>query len=216
MFIVLLKAGHHVVSQEDTLTSGTVKLLDAAALPRLSRNRNDDGRPDRRLRWFRRRDPSEHPPALRRSAGLSDAGPHGISPRLPRAGRSRGTRTRRSVKELAIPHNQRPIELGIDLVVHSATKYLSGHSDATAGAVVGARDALHRLWEALIVYGMTLHPMENSAALPGASDVSASDGAAQPKRRRSRALPRRPREGRARPLPGPPLPTRSTPWQRVR
>ena len=38
---------------------------------------------------------------------------------------------------------------------------LSGHSDVTAGAVVGARDALDRLWEALIVYGMTLHPMES-------------------------------------------------------
>lgn len=37
----------------------------------------------------------------------------------------------------ATPINQRPIELGIDIVVHSATKYLGGHSDITAGAEIG-------------------------------------------------------------------------------
>ncbi|HMQ37856.1 MAG TPA: cystathionine gamma-synthase [Micropruina sp.] len=36
------------------------------------------------------------------------------------------------------PLGQRPLELGADLVVHSATKYLAGHSDVVAGAVVGA------------------------------------------------------------------------------
>ncbi len=60
----------------------------------------------------------------------------------------------------ATPVNQRPIELGIDLVVHSATKYLGGHSDVTGGVVVGGRDALRKLWEALICYGMVLHPFE--------------------------------------------------------
>ena len=39
----------------------------------------------------------------------------------------------------------RPLELGADLVVHSATKYLNGHSDVLAGAVVTAR--LDPLWE---------------------------------------------------------------------
>lgn len=38
----------------------------------------------------------------------------------------------------ATPVNQRPIEYGIDFVVHSATKYLGGHNDVLAGAVVGA------------------------------------------------------------------------------
>src|SRR5262249_37198928 len=37
----------------------------------------------------------------------------------------------------ATPVNLRPIELGFDLVVHSATKYLNGHSDLVAGCVVG-------------------------------------------------------------------------------
>ena len=37
----------------------------------------------------------------------------------------------------ATPYNQRPIEMGVDAVVHSATKYLGGHSDLTAGIIVG-------------------------------------------------------------------------------
>ncbi|HWO42307.1 MAG TPA: aminotransferase class I/II-fold pyridoxal phosphate-dependent enzyme [Candidatus Eisenbacteria bacterium] len=40
----------------------------------------------------------------------------------------------------ATPYNQRPLEFGIDLVVHSATKYLGGHNDLLAGAVLGARE----------------------------------------------------------------------------
>ncbi len=38
----------------------------------------------------------------------------------------------------ATPINQRPIDFGIDLVIHSATKYLGGHNDLLAGAVVGS------------------------------------------------------------------------------
>lgn len=38
----------------------------------------------------------------------------------------------------ATPVNQRPIEFGIDLVIHSATKYLGGHNDLLAGAVLGS------------------------------------------------------------------------------
>jgi cystathionine beta-lyase/cystathionine gamma-synthase len=42
----------------------------------------------------------------------------------------------------ASPYLQRPIELGADLVVHSTTKYLAGHSDVVGGAVAGRRDLL--------------------------------------------------------------------------
>lgn len=45
----------------------------------------------------------------------------------------------------ATPFNQRPIESGIDLVIHSATKYLGGHSDLTAGLVVGRRELVERV-----------------------------------------------------------------------
>jgi cystathionine gamma-synthase len=39
----------------------------------------------------------------------------------------------------ATPFNQRPVEWGIDVVIHSATKYLGGHNDLLAGAVLGSR-----------------------------------------------------------------------------
>ncbi|MCB2014664.1 MAG: methionine gamma-lyase [Sphingobium sp.] len=45
----------------------------------------------------------------------------------------------------ATPFIQRPIELGADLVVHSATKYLGGHGDVIAGAVVGEEDLIKRI-----------------------------------------------------------------------
>jgi cystathionine gamma-lyase len=45
----------------------------------------------------------------------------------------------------ASPYLQQPIALGADLVVHSTTKYLGGHSDVVGGAVVGPRDWLTRI-----------------------------------------------------------------------
>jgi len=44
----------------------------------------------------------------------------------------------------ATPVNQRPLELGIDLVIHATTKYLCGHGDAMGGAVIGRRDFVDR------------------------------------------------------------------------
>jgi len=46
----------------------------------------------------------------------------------------------------ASPINQQPLALGADLVVHSATKYLGGHSDITAGALMGAKALLDPVW----------------------------------------------------------------------
>ena len=40
----------------------------------------------------------------------------------------------------ATPYNQRPLELGMDVVMHSATKFLGGHNDLLAGAVLGSRE----------------------------------------------------------------------------
>lgn len=60
----------------------------------------------------------------------------------------------------ATPYNQRPLTLGIDLVLHSATKYLAGHSDVVAGAVVGSRAHIEQIWHTHIMFGTLLHPME--------------------------------------------------------
>ncbi len=43
---------------------------------------------------------------------------------------------------LATPYNLRPIEFGVDFVLHSATKYLGGHNDLLAGVLCGGREAL--------------------------------------------------------------------------
>src|SRR5262249_38854389 len=56
--------------------------------------------------------------------------------------------------------NQRPHRYGVDLVVHSATKYLNGHSEVTAGVVRGARHFVEPVWEYARVHGPVLHPME--------------------------------------------------------
>ena len=53
----------------------------------------------------------------------------------------------------ATPMLQNPLALGADLVYHSATKYLSGHSDVTAGVVAGAAAALEPIETARRVYG---------------------------------------------------------------
>jgi len=57
-------------------------------------------------------------------------------------------------------YNQRPLELGYDLVVHSATKYLNGHADVTAGAIMGSKQLIDTAWEYLRVQGPVLHPFE--------------------------------------------------------
>jgi cystathionine gamma-synthase len=58
----------------------------------------------------------------------------------------------------ASPVNQRPLELGADLVLHSATKYLAGHADLLAGAVLGAREKIKAVWKARKLFGGTLDP----------------------------------------------------------
>jgi cystathionine beta-lyase/cystathionine gamma-synthase len=67
----------------------------------------------------------------------------------------------------ASPLNQQPLALGIDLVVHSATKYLGGHHDITAGAVVGAKELIDALWPTQICLGATLSPMDAWLLLRG-------------------------------------------------
>jgi cystathionine beta-lyase/cystathionine gamma-synthase len=59
----------------------------------------------------------------------------------------------------ATPLFQKPLTLGVDLVVHSATKYLGGHSDLLAGAVVGGAEIMERLfYDAQLLLGGVLGP----------------------------------------------------------
>ncbi len=58
----------------------------------------------------------------------------------------------------ASPVNFRPLANGFDLCVHSATKYLGGHSDLVAGAVMGSTDRIEQVRKALNHYGGSLDP----------------------------------------------------------
>jgi cystathionine beta-lyase/cystathionine gamma-synthase len=56
------------------------------------------------------------------------------------------------------PINFRPLEHGADIVVHSATKYLNGHSDVIAGAVVGTEAVVEEVRRLMQVWGQALDP----------------------------------------------------------
>ena len=59
---------------------------------------------------------------------------------------------------IGTPINQRPLEWGIDLVVHSATKYLGGHHDLMAGVVAGASALIERVWHSQVMLGPVPDP----------------------------------------------------------
>jgi cystathionine gamma-synthase len=59
----------------------------------------------------------------------------------------------------ATPFNQRPLEFGIDLVLHSATKYLGGHNDLLAGAVLGSVELVDGIRSLQAVTGAIIDPL---------------------------------------------------------
>ena len=72
------------------------------------------------------------------------------------------------------PYLQRPLELGADLVVHSATKYLNGHGDVIAGFVVGPEETVQHIREIGLkdVTGSVLGPFEAFLILRGMKTLS--------------------------------------------
>jgi cystathionine beta-lyase/cystathionine gamma-synthase len=56
------------------------------------------------------------------------------------------------------PINQHPAEYGIDLVMHSGTKYLSGHADLTCGVVCGSQELMDQIWETRTTLGNCMDP----------------------------------------------------------
>ncbi len=72
----------------------------------------------------------------------------------------------------ASPINQRPLDLGVDLVMHSATKYLNGHSDVVAGALVGPVAIIDRLQPARKFLGGILDPSAAYALARGMKTIA--------------------------------------------
>lgn len=72
----------------------------------------------------------------------------------------------------ASPINQTPRDFGIDVIVHSATKYLGGHSDLTAGIVCGSKDYITKVWKRSVALGASLAPMDSWLLLRGLKTLS--------------------------------------------
>ena len=60
---------------------------------------------------------------------------------------------------LATPYNIKPLEMGVDIVIHSATKYLGGHNDLMAGVPLVKHDLLNDLYKMQRMIGATPGPV---------------------------------------------------------
>ena len=67
----------------------------------------------------------------------------------------------------ATPMNQRPLRLGADLVIHSASKYLGGHADALGGIVCGRRELIQPIFHYREITGAALDPFAAYLLLRG-------------------------------------------------
>jgi cystathionine beta-lyase/cystathionine gamma-synthase len=150
--LALLKSGDHIVAQRD-IYGGVTKFF-AGWLPKLGIettlvDTTDYAQYERAIRPNTRLIYVESPsnPSLRvidfaRIAGLA---------------KKRGLISMID-STFGTPINQHPAEHGIDLVMHSGTKYLSGHADLTCGVVCGRRELMQQLWETRTTLGNCMDP----------------------------------------------------------
>jgi cystathionine gamma-synthase len=150
--MALLKTGDHIVAQRDVY--GGVAKFFSEWLPRVGIettfvDTTDYEQQKRAIRPNTKLLYAESPtnPALRvvdfrKIAALTEK--HGLTSMLD------GT--------FGTPINQQPAEYGIDLVMHSGTKYLSGHADLTCGVVAGRRELIAQINEARTTLGGCMDP----------------------------------------------------------
>ena len=67
----------------------------------------------------------------------------------------------------ATPINQNPLDLGADIVLHSASKYLAGHADSLCGVAVGSKKLIDKVYHYREINGAALSPMDAYSALRG-------------------------------------------------
>jgi cystathionine beta-lyase/cystathionine gamma-synthase len=150
--LALLKAGDHIVAQRD-IYGGVTKFF-SEWLPRVGiettfGDTSDYEQQARAVRANTRMlylesptNPSLRVVDLKKAAGLA---------------RERGLISMID-STFATPINQHPGEYGIDLVMHSGTKYLSGHADLTCGVVCGRQELMDRIWETRTTLGNCMDP----------------------------------------------------------
>ena len=62
---------------------------------------------------------------------------------------------------------RKPLEFGVDLVIHSATKFLGGHADALGGVVCGESTLIEKIYHYREINGATMDPMAAYLTLRG-------------------------------------------------
>ena len=67
----------------------------------------------------------------------------------------------------ATPVNQNPLAYGFDVSIHAATKFIGGHSDATAGVICAGKEFIQRAWYHLKLHGACLSPFESWLLIRG-------------------------------------------------
>jgi cystathionine beta-lyase/cystathionine gamma-synthase len=72
----------------------------------------------------------------------------------------------------ATPLGQQPLAHGVDLVVHSATKGIAGHNDATIGVVAGERELIEAIWAYGVLHGAMASPFDALNALRGVRTIA--------------------------------------------
>lgn len=72
----------------------------------------------------------------------------------------------------ATPLNQRPHDFGIDIILHSATKYLGGHSDLCAGVVCASEEWITKIWRRMLILGASLSSFDSWLLLKGLRTLS--------------------------------------------
>ncbi len=74
---------------------------------------------------------------------------------------------------LATPLGQRPHDHGVSIVLHSATKGIAGHNDATIGVIAGDADLIGDIWSYSVLHGATASPFDATNALRGVRTLDA-------------------------------------------
>lgn len=72
----------------------------------------------------------------------------------------------------ATPYNQRPLRLGATVVIHSSTKYLSGHFDVTGGIIVSEKGFIKDAWKSLKLLGTSMSPFDAWLTIRGLRTLS--------------------------------------------
>lgn len=150
--LALVKTGDHIVAQED-IYGGVTKFL-SSWLPKLGvettfvETANYDQharaiRPNTKLLYVESpTNPTLKIVDLRKVSALAKQ--HGLISAID--------------STFATPINQRPVEYGIDLVMHSGTKYFAGHSDLICGAVAGRKDLIETIHNTRTTLGGNMDP----------------------------------------------------------